>query len=311
MLRITRHRAGVFVRFTVRRFLEEHCPQTAGALAFTSLFALVPLIAVVLSILAAFPVFAQWRDKISGFIFANFLPATGDVVQTYFTRFADNASKATAVGILVLVFSAVSLMLSIEDAFNRIWRVTIARKAAARFAMYWTVLTLGPLLLVAVLASTSYVFALPLLDDANVLKTQLVGWLPFLIQWAVLTAAYVLIPNCQVRIRHAAVGAVLTALAFEAAKYTFAAYVARASYQEIYGALSIVPIFIFWIYLSWILVLLGASLTASMQAFDYDAHQAIDPEIVRLDTEESAHPEIKPASVRSDATTNTRPEEKS
>jgi membrane protein len=268
-----RHRIGVFARFTVRRFLDEHCLQTAGALAFTSLFALVPLITVVLSILAAFPVFAQWRDKISGFIFANFLPASGDVVQTYFTQFADNASKATAIGILVLVFSAVSLMLSIEDAFNRIWRVTVARKAAARFAMYWTVLTLGPLLLVAMLATSSYVFALPLLEQADAFKAYLLGWLPLLIQWFVLTVAYTLIPNCKVRMRHAVIGAVMTALTFEAAKQGFGAYVARASYQEIYGALSIVPVFIFWIYLSWIFVLLGASLTASIQAFDYNAHQ--------------------------------------
>lgn len=288
MLRITRDRAGVFVRFTVRRFLDEHCLQTAGALAFISLFALVPLITVVLSILAAFPVFAQWRDKISGFIFANFLPASGDVVQTYFTQFADNASKATAIGILVLVFSAVSLMLSIEDAFNRIWRITVARKAAARFAMYWTVLTLGPLLLVAMLATSSYVFALPLLQQADALKAYLLGWLPFLIQWVVLSAAYTLIPNGPVHLRHAVVGALMTALTFEAAKHGFAAYVAAgASYQEIYGALSIIPIFIFWIYLAWILVLLGASLTASIQAFDYQAHQ----------------PEINPSSPRSDPET--------
>ena len=291
MLRITRHRVNVFARFTVRRFLDEYCLQTAGALAFTSLFALVPLITVVLSILAAFPVFAQWREKISGFIFANFLPASGDVVQTYFTQFSDNASKATALGILVLVFSAVSLMLSIEDAFNRIWRITVARKAAARFAMYWTVLTLGPLLLVAILASSSYVFALPLLEQAETLRTHLVSWLPFLIQWVVLAAAYTLIPNCRVRMRHAVVGALITALTFEAAKQGFGAYVARASYQEIYGALSIVPIFIFWIYLSWIFVLLGASLTASIQAFDYKAHQPeigpdeINPPLQRSDPE--------------------------
>jgi membrane protein len=296
MLRITRHRVGVFARFTVRRFLDEHCLQTAGALAFTSLFALVPLITVVLSILAAFPVFAQWRDKISGFIFANFLPASGDVVQTYFTQFADNASKATAIGILVLVFSAVSLMLSIEDAFNRIWRITVARKASARFAMYWTVLTLGPLLLVAMLASSSYVFALPLLEQAETLRTHLIGWLPFLIQWVVLAIAYTLIPNCKVRLRHAVVGALMTALTFEAAKRGFGAYVARASYQEIYGALSIVPVFIFWIYLSWIFVLLGASLTASIQAFDYKAPDTepgpdeINPAALRSDSEMAAAP---------------------
>lgn len=294
-----RHRIVTFMRFTVKRFLDEHCLQTAGALAFTTLFALVPLITVVLGILAAFPVFAQWRDKITGFIFANFLPATGDVVQVYFTQFADNASKVTAIGILVLVFSAVSLMLSIEDAFNRIWRVTVARKAAARFAMYWTVLTLGPLLLVAALAVSSYLFALPLLERADEefsLKTRLLGWLPFLIQWCGLSLAYVVIPNCSVRKSSAVIGALVTALVFEAAKRVFAGYISSgASYQEIYGALAIVPIFIFWIYLSWILVLLGASLTASIAAFDYRLHL---PEIIlpspRSD-EDQATPAAKPS----------------
>jgi membrane protein len=280
-MRLDRDRLNAFVRFTVQRFLDEHCLLTAGALAFTSLFALVPLITVALGILAAFPVFAQWRDNIAGFAFANFVPAAGNVVQTYFTQFADNASKATAVGILVLVFSAVSLMLSIEDAFNRIWRVKTRRKAAARFVMYWAVLTLGPLLLVAALAISSYLFALPLLERVGAqfaLKTRLLGWLPFLIQWVALWLAYALIPNCRVRARHAAGGALLTALAIELAKLGFAAYaMGDASYQEIYGALATVPIFFFWIYLSWILVLLGASLTASMAAFDYSAHL---PEII-------------------------------
>ena len=265
-----RRRIADFLRFTARRFLEEHCLLTAGALAYTSLFALVPLITVVLSILSVFPVFAQWREAVTRFVFANFVPATGDVVQGYFSQFADNASKATAVGIVILVFSAVSLMLSIEDAFNRIWRVRVARRAAARFAMYWTTLTLGPLLLVAMLAISSWLFASPLWERAEAqfsLKLRLLGWAPFLLQWIALSAAYVLIPNRSVPFRHAVSGALLTALTFELAKRAFAVYIARGSYEQIYGALAAVPVFIFWIYLSWILVLLGASLTASLGAF--------------------------------------------
>ena len=268
-----RHRADAFLRFVAHRFLDERCLQTAGALSFTTLFALVPLITVVLGILAAFPGFEQWRDNITVFIFANFVPATGDVVQTYFSQFADNARKATVIGILILIVSAVALMLSIEDAFNRIWRVSVPRKAGARLAMYWTALTLGPLLLVAVLTVSSYVFALPWLEQADAqlsLKTRVLGWLPFLLQWIALAGAYVLIPNCRVRVRHALIGGLLTALLFEAAKRGFAAYVTNGeSYQQIYGALAVVPIFIFWVYLAWILVLLGASITASMAAFEY------------------------------------------
>lgn len=270
-----RHRIDAFVRFVVHRFLDERCLQSAGALALTSLFALVPLITVALGILTVFPGFARWRDEIAVFIFANFVPATGNVVRTYFSQFADNASKVTVIGILILIVSAVALMLNIEDTFNRIWRVTKPRKASARLAVYWSALTLGPLLLVAVLTLSSYVFALPWLEQANAqfsLKAHLLGWLPFLLQWIVLAGAYVLIPNRRVRVRHALIGGLLTALLFEAAKHAFAAYVINGeSYQQIYGALAVVPIFIFWIYLVWILVLLGASITASMAAFEYCA----------------------------------------
>ncbi len=266
-------RARVFARFMLRRFLDDRCPSVAGALAYTTLFALVPLITALLGILSEFPVFAQWREQITTFLFENFVPATGVTIQGYFTDFAASASKATAIGILILLFSAVSLMLSIEDAFNRIWRVPVQRPHAARFVMYWTVLTLGPLLLATALAISSYVLALPLLAEAGEsfqMKARLLGVLPFLIQWFALSAAYVLIPNCKVQVRLAVIGALVAAALFEVAKHAFAAYVTSgSSYSQIYGALAVVPVFIVWIYLSWILVLFGASLTASLSAFDY------------------------------------------
>jgi membrane protein len=266
-------RARSFARFIWHRFFDDRCPSTAGALAYTSLFALVPLITALLGILSEFPVFAQWREQITTFLFENFVPATGAAIQGYFTEFAASASKATAIGILILLFSAISLMLSIEDAFNRIWRVATGRSHAARFVMYWTVLTLGPLLLATALAISSYVLALPLLAEAGEsfqMKARLLGLLPFVIQWFALTASYVLIPNCKVHLRYAAVGAFIAALLFEIAKRAFAAYVTSgSSYNQIYGALAVIPVFIVWIYLSWIIVLLGASLTASMSAFDY------------------------------------------
>jgi len=152
--------------------------------------------------------------------------------------------------------------------------VTVRRKVAARFAMYWTTLTLGPLLLVAALAISSWIFASPIVEQADShfpLKSYLLGWAPFIMQWFALTIAYVLIPNCRVQWRYGVLGALLIAIAFEIAKRAFATYITSgASYEQIYGALAVVPIFIFWMYLSWILVLLGASLTASIAAFDYN-----------------------------------------
>ncbi len=271
--RLDRDRVRSFVRFTWQRFLEERCPQAAGALSFTSVFALVPLSAAILGILAAFPVFAPWRVELTNFVFLNFVPAAGVAVQAYITEFAANASKATVVGVLVLFASAVALMMSIEDAFNRIWRVSTQRTTGARFIVYWTALTLGPLLIAAALAISSYVIALPFIDAAAAqfsMKARLLSLAPFLIVWAALLSAYTIIPNRSVRLRHAAIGALLAAILFELAKRAFALYVSRyANYQQIYGALAMVPVFIIWIYLSWIMVLLGASITASMSAFDY------------------------------------------
>jgi len=271
--RYDRERIVAFLEFTWQRFVEDRCLQTAGALSFTTVFALVPLTAAILGVLAAFPGFAGWREQLAHWVFQNFVPAAGDTVQGYLTQFADNASQATAVGVLVLLFSAVSLMMSIEDAFNRIWRVQVARRAGARFIVYWTALTLGPLLLVAALATSSYALALPFIDAAEAqfsIKARVLSVLPFLLVWSALVAGYAVIPNRGVRLRHALLGALIAAVLFELAKRGFALYATTyASYQQVYGALAMVPIFIFWIYLSWAIVLFGASLTASLTAFDY------------------------------------------
>ena len=270
---LSRERNLAFFDFTWTRFVEDRCLQTAGALAFTTLFALVPLTAAILGILAAFPVFEEWRIKLTSWAFNNFVPATGDVIQLYLTEFAANASKATAIGVFVLVFSAISLMMSIEDAFNRIWRVKNNRGPASRFVIYWTALSLGPMLLVAMLAISSYFVALPFIDAAATqwsIKERVLAALPFLIVWIALATGFVVIPNRTVRFRDAAIGGLIAAILFESAKHGFAWYARdMANYQQVYGALSIVPIFFFWLYLSWIIVLLGASITASLSAFDY------------------------------------------
>lgn len=272
-LKAHRERRLAFLEFTWRRFVEDRCLQTAGALAFTTVFALVPLTAAALGVLAMFPAFLEWRDRLTGWIFRNFVPAAGDVVQSHVTEFAANASKATTIGVLVLVFSAIALMMSIEDAFNRIWRVKTHRAPISRFVIYWTALSLGPLLLVSAIAVSSYLFALPFIDAAASqfsLKARVLSILPFLIIWVTLITAYMVIPNRNVRLRHALVGGLIAAAMFELCKRGFGWYAGSlANYQQVYGAMSMVPIFFFWVYLSWIVVLLGASITASLSSFDY------------------------------------------
>lgn len=268
-LRFDRDRLRAFSHFLWQRFVDDKCFETAGALSYTTLFALVPLTAAVFGILSALPVFGQWTDALSDFVFRNFVPAAGHAVQHYLLQFAGNASKLTGIGIVVLLLSALMIMFSIEERFNRIWRVVARRSTVSRFLMYWAALTLGPILIVTGLTLSSYVTALPLLGRAGG-QSLLLRALPFAVTFLALFSMYRVIPNRRVPWRHAAIGALLAALLFEFAKWAFATYVRGVpSYQQIYGALAVVPIFLVWIYLSWVIVLLGASIVASMTAFEY------------------------------------------
>ncbi len=272
-LKMHRDRLRAFARFLWRHFLDDRCFETAGALSFTSLFAIVPLLAAVFAMLSVFPVFAGLRGMITDFIFQNFVPAAGETVQGYLLQFADNATRLTAFGVLVLLVSALLMMASIEERFNRIWRVAEPRKGGARFLLYWAALTLGPLLVVAGVAASSWVLAQPLLHGAaqqNVLGLRVLGLLPFCATLLALFLLYVLVPNCRVRWRHGLAGAFIAALLFEAARKGFGIYVQElANYREVYGALAAIPIFLIWVYLSWVIVLLGAILTAALHAFEY------------------------------------------
>lgn len=262
-----------FARFLWQRFRDDKCFETAGALSYTTLFAIVPLLAAVFAILSVFPVFAGLRDHVSEFIFRNFVPAVGRTVQGYLLQFAGNASRLTVVGVLVLLASALMMMSSIEDRFNRIWRVPTRRKGSSRFLLYWAALTLGPLLIAAGIGASSWVYAQPLWHGVarqGVLGIRLWGVLPFLITWIGLAAMYQVVPNRRVRWRDAVLGGLTAAVLFELARKGFVLYVGRfANYGEIYGALSAIPIFLIWVYLSWVIVLLGAILTAALTTFEY------------------------------------------
>jgi len=268
-----RERLSAFVRFVWRRFRDDRCFEAAGALSFTTVFALVPLSAAVLGIMAAFPVFETWSRQLTDYLFENYIPAAAKVVQEYLTEFAANASRLTVVGGVVLFASALLMMAGVEDTLNRIWRAPGHRRRAARFVAYWTVLTLGPILLAASLGLSSYLFTLPLFDEAERklgLSQRLLEVLPFLTTWSALTLAFLVVPNAAVRVRNAALGALFATMLFELAKQAFGRYVASSdTYERLYGALSVLPLFLVWIYWSWVSVLLGASLAASLSAFRY------------------------------------------
>lgn len=274
-----RARAATFARFLWRRFLDDRLFEAAGALSFTTVFALVPLSMVVFGVLSAFPVFEVWSDRLSDYIFSNFVPSSARAVESVLRGFTQNTSQITAVGVIALVISLLITLTSVETTFNRIWRVKTARPDVARFLVYWTVLTLGALVAAASLALSARFFALGIFqsESGQWLQRTMLQLAPMAIELLALTAIFRVVPHRTVHWRHAAAGAVIAVLLLELVKWVIALYLGSfTSYQRIYGQLAFVPIFLLWIYLTWVSVLLGASFAASMSAFRYQpAHMRL------------------------------------
>ncbi|MEM7540596.1 MAG: YihY family inner membrane protein [Pseudomonadota bacterium] len=264
-------RFAEFVSYLFRRFDDDHCTRAAASLAYTSLLALVPLFTVIFVTISAFPAFQEWRSDIEGFIFRNFVPAMGDQIQSYLVQFTDKAKTLQAFGVMILLVTVLTMMATIESTFNVIWGIRRRRPLIVRFLVYWSVLTLGPLLIGAGMVATSYVISLPLLDEAGVtsdMRKTAIALFPIVATAVAFTMFFKLIPYRPVPLKHALVGGIISSLLFEAAKRIFAYYVTHfPSQQAVYGAFATVPVFLIWIYLSWIVVLLGAEITQCMTTF--------------------------------------------
>ena len=254
------------LRVLARRFKEDRLGLTAGSLTFTTLIALVPLVTVMLAAFTAFPMFAGFERALQEYFIRNLVPdGIARPVLRGLTVFAGNARGMGALGLVLLVATALALLLTIDRTLNAIWRVRKPRSLGQRVLVYWAALTLGPLALgmsltatsLAVSASRGWVSALP----------GGVSLLVDLLQFAVLALAaaglYHFVPHTAVRWRHAMAGGVFVALAFEGAKWLLAWYLERVpSYSAVYGAFAAVPILILWVYLEWVVVLLGAVIAA-------------------------------------------------
>lgn len=276
-----------FGRHFVHCFASARTMQVASALAYTTLLSLVPMVAVTFGFLGAMPGFGEFESAIREFVFNNFVPAFGETVDQYLNQFADKASQLTLTGVFFLLVVALMLMATIENAFNGIWKVGERRRPTTRFLVYWLLLTLGPILVAAGLAATSYFLSLPAVDTVEGwlgLRRRLLPLVPFLISAFGLSLLYILVPNCRVPRRNAIIGAVVAAVLFESAKFGFGLYVKTVpTYEAIYGALAVLPVFLIWIYLSWIVVLLGAQLTYSLSTFrttDTSAKPARDWDLI-------------------------------
>lgn len=267
-----RHRAASFARFLLRRFLDDRLFQAAGSLAYTTVFALVPLAIVVFGVLGAFPAFGDWSGRLADYVFSHFVPSGARSAQQYLDRFLSGAGQLTAAGVIALVASLLVTLNSVEQTFNHIWRVASARPRLGRFLVYWTVLTLGALLAAATLALSARVLALPLFRTAEgrLLADLSLMLTPVLVEFTCIVLIYRVVPHHPVRWRHALPGALVAVLVLELAKWGLGVYLGNfQSYQRVYGTLAILPILLLWIYLSWVAILLGASLASAIAAFRY------------------------------------------
>jgi membrane protein len=250
-----------------RHFSEDRCLDEAASLSYTSLLSLVPLLAVMFGIASSVPVFNEWSVQLKEFVYDNLVPTSSVQIDEYLDQFLASVNKLTFTGAFFLIFTALMLMMRIERSLNLIWRTTSERAFINKLTMYWAVLTLGPLALGAATALS----AQPLFEFAGVDSSELSSFRGigiFVLTWVAFTLMFLLVPNCKVPIPYAAFGSLVTTGLFTVAKLGFAAFIARASYSVLYGALATIPIFLLWLYIVWATILLGASLAASLTTFN-------------------------------------------
>lgn len=261
-----------FVVALVHRFRDDQGFQLSGSLAFTTILSIVPAITVAFTIFSALPGFKEFSAAINRFLTESLLPERiTRSVLAHIDAFTQNAAGLTTLGLIGIVASALILVGTIERAFDKIWRVQRPRAPGLRVVIYWGVMTLGPILVGASLWMSSYLVqqSAGLAGHLSVLATVLATGAPLLIMVAAFSLLYALGPGRYVEPKHAVIGGVVAAVLFELAKYGFAVYVTEIAAQTLYGTFAVVPIFLLWIYLSWVVAIIGAEIAALVPDFGY------------------------------------------
>ena len=277
-----------FIFFVLKRFEADRCREQAGSLTYTTLFAVVPMLTVFLVIISSIKALEPARQQLQQMIYSNFLPKTSIAFDKAFNVFTENSSNLTVIGVLFLFITTVMMLTSIETVFNRIWRVTDTRSGIVGFMRYWTIISLGPILLGSAFAISSTLASMSILsnsfggyqlDWAFLLKMlsfglTILGF--FILYWT--------IPNRTVPIRAAMIAGLFGAVVFELLKHLFGFVMTNfTSYTIVYGAFAAVPIFLLWIFLSWNIVLLGVEISYALTAFHAHQTQNRHPVLMLLD----------------------------
>ena len=247
-------------KYFLNRVKRDSIGLEASALSFTSILALIPAISVI------FPSFEQFRESLKNFAKANFMPVFADNLGNYVGTFVEHAGKLTATSTVVFFVISLLLVRSIDQCLNRIWRGG-RRKLGTMIAIYWTLLTLGPIALGIVIWIFTKVMGFAISSNSTVGLPLMIAYFvfPIIIECGVLTAVYVIVPRVRVKVQDALLGAVFVTVAFEVSKKIFSIFVLNFSnYEAIYGAIAVIPVLFVWIYINWWIVLLGAEFTATL-----------------------------------------------
>lgn len=276
-----------FILFVIKRFEQDQCRDKAAALTYTTMLSIVPLLTVFLVIISSVPALEPARAQLQELVYSNLLPTSGNQVAGYLQEFAEKSTNLTAIGVIFLFVTSVMLLLTIEQTFNHVWRVDNHRKNIAGVMRYWTMLSLGPILFGTAFAMSSAI------SSINFLNQNVAGygvdwsiWLKIisiLITFAAFIFLYWFIPNCKVGFKNAAIAGVSIGILFEVIKSGFGYAIGNfTSYDQIYGAFAVLPVFLLWIYLSWNLILLGVEISYASAAFSTTDHHSRHPVLALL-----------------------------
>lgn len=255
--------------FAGRRAGELRLAQVAGSLTFTTVLALVPLLAVALSIFTMFPMFEELRKSLEKNLLRELLPDQyAAILLRYLNDFASKAARLTAFGLVLLIFAAMAMIATVDRVLNEIWHVRQQRPFAQRILVYWALITLGPLVIGASLAVTSYVVSLSAvrLQQVPGLLRAALDYFPLVLSGCAYSALYVFVPNRRVEWKDALVGGFAAAIAGDLIRDGFAAYIRTGVVTTVYGAFAAVPLFLIWVFLAWLVILLGAAIAATIPA---------------------------------------------
>ena len=265
---------GNLVRFARRRLSEERLPQVAGGLTFTTVLAVVPLLTLVFAIFTTFPVFTAFRAALEAYFIKSVMPkAIANTIVYNLAAFASKATRLSLLGAIVLLITSTAMLGMIERAFNQIWRVKRKRALSQRIIIYWAIVTLGPLVVGLSLTLTSQLFVSTrgLLAPVPYAGTVLYTLVSVALTTLAFTLLYMTVPNRYVDWRDAIWGGLVAGIAIEVAKRLFAVFIKQfPTYAIIYGALAALPLFLLWIYLSWLITLVGALVAAALPVVKYE-----------------------------------------